>query len=53
MKSKSICFIYVRITVDGIRKETSTKRKWDINRWNQKEEKVIGTKERLKNSISF
>ncbi|MGE8428713.1 MAG: hypothetical protein ACN6O7_12580 [Sphingobacterium sp.] len=45
MKDKTIRFIYIRITVDSIPKETSTKRKWDINRWNQKEKKAIGTKE--------
>ncbi|MGJ1537824.1 Arm DNA-binding domain-containing protein [Sphingobacterium multivorum] len=48
VKDKSIRFIYVRITVDGVPKETSTKRKWDVNRWNQKEEKAIGTKEDAK-----
>ncbi|WP_426480060.1 hypothetical protein [Chryseobacterium sp. R2ACT005] len=48
VKDKSIRFIYVRITVDGIPKETSTKRKWDVIRWNHKEEKAIGTKEDAK-----
>lgn len=28
--------VYFRITVDGIRKESSTKRKWDNTRWDQK-----------------
>ncbi|TDS55341.1 Arm DNA-binding domain-containing protein [Myroides indicus] len=28
--------VYLRITVDGIRKEISLSHKWDINRWNQK-----------------
>ena len=45
VKNKSIRYVYLRITVDGISKETSTKRKWDINRWDQKEGKAIGTKE--------
>ncbi len=44
--------IYLRITVDGIPKETSTKRKWDISRWDQKLERAIGTKEDAK-SINF
>ncbi|MEY8758996.1 phage integrase SAM-like domain-containing protein [Chryseobacterium tongliaoense] len=48
VKNKSIRFIYLRITVDGIPKEISTKRKWDVIRWNQKEEKAIGTKEDAK-----
>lgn len=38
-------FIYLRITVDGIRKETSTKRKWDVNRWDAKTERASGNKE--------
>ena len=38
-------YIYMRITVDGIPKETSTKQKWDATRWNQKTERAIGNKE--------
>jgi len=37
--------IYLRVTVDGTPKETSTKRKWDISRWNQKAERATGNKE--------
>ncbi|MGE4512553.1 MAG: site-specific integrase [Chryseobacterium sp.] len=44
-KNEKIRNIYLRITVDGIPKETSTKRKWYPNRWDQKEGKAIGTKE--------
>ncbi|WP_366183754.1 site-specific integrase [Flavobacterium ovatum] len=44
--------IYLRITVDGIPKETSTKRKWDISRWDQKLERATGSKEDAK-SINF
>lgn len=44
--------IYLRITVDGIPKETSTKRRWDISRWDQKLERAIGSKEDAK-SINF
>jgi hypothetical protein len=40
--------IYLRITIDRIPKETSTKRKWDISRWDQKLERAIGTKEDAK-----
>lgn len=41
-------FIYLRVTVDGVPKETSTKRKWDMQRWNQKLERATGTKEDAK-----
>ncbi|TDE01957.1 site-specific integrase [Flavobacterium hiemivividum] len=44
--------VYLRITVDGIPKETSTKRKWDIARWDQKAERAIGSKEDAK-SLNF
>jgi integrase len=40
--------IYLRITVDGIPKETSIKRKWEASRWDQKTERAIGTKEDAK-----
>jgi hypothetical protein len=29
-------YVHVRVTVDGVPRETSTKRKWDANRWDQK-----------------
>jgi hypothetical protein len=41
----SIRYIYLRVTVDGVPKETSTKRKWDIQRWDQKTERATGNKE--------
>lgn len=41
-------YVYLRITVDGIPKETSTKRKWDINRWDQKSGRATGNKEDAK-----
>src|SRR3970282_2905168 len=44
--------VYLRITVDGIPKETSTKRKWDSARWGQKTERAIGTKEDAR-SLNF
>lgn len=37
--------VYFRITVDGIPKESSSRRQWDIERWNQKTERATGTKE--------
>jgi len=44
-KETSYRYIYLRLTVDGVRKETSTKKKWDPNRWHQKSERATGTKE--------
>lgn len=44
--------VYLRITVDGIRKESSTKRKWDYTRWDQKNERAVGNKEDAK-SLNF
>lgn len=41
-KKSNLRYIYLRITVDGIPKETSTKRKWDTTRWDQKAERAIG-----------
>uniref|UniRef100_UPI00226ED4C1 Arm DNA-binding domain-containing protein n=1 Tax=Myroides injenensis TaxID=1183151 RepID=UPI00226ED4C1 len=40
--------VYLRITVDGIRKETSLSHKWDIKRWNQKAGRAHGAKEDAK-----
>jgi site-specific recombinase XerD len=37
--------VYLRITVDGVEKEISTKRSWDPNRWNIKANRASGTKE--------
>ncbi len=47
-KGFDLRFIYLRITVGGIQKETSTKRKWEGSRWNQKTERATGTKEDAK-----
>jgi len=41
-------FIYLRITVNGVPKETSTKRKWNLNRWEQKTGRATGNKEDAK-----
>ncbi|EJL74334.1 site-specific integrase [Chryseobacterium populi] len=38
-------YVYMRVTVDGIPRETSTKRKWDVHRWDQNFERATGTKE--------
>jgi integrase len=44
-KSTNERYVYLRITVDGIPKETSTKRKWDVTRWEQRTERATGNKE--------
>ena len=41
-------FIFLRITVDGVRAEMSTSRNCEPERWNAKAGKVIGTKEDVK-----
>ncbi len=46
-------YVYIRITLDGIPKETSTKRQWDSTRWNQETEKAVGTKEDARALNSF
>ena len=47
-KSTNERFIYLRITVNGVPKETSTKRKWNVNRWDQKSGRAAGNKEDAK-----
>ncbi|WP_066749905.1 site-specific integrase [Chryseobacterium glaciei] len=44
-KTTQIRYIYLRVTVDGIPKETSTKMKWDARRWDQDSGRAVGTKE--------
>lgn len=38
-------YVYLRITVDGIAKELSTKRTWNFSRWDQPTGRAKGTKE--------
>lgn len=52
-RSDNLRYVYVRVTVDGFPKETSTKRKWDITRWDQAHEKASGTKEDAKSLNYF
>lgn len=52
-KGSDLRYIYLRITIDGIRKETSTRRKWEASQWNQNSEKAIGTKEDAKSLNNF
>jgi integrase len=47
-KSTNERYVYLRITVDGIPKETSTKRQWDRTRWEQNTERAIGNREDAK-----
>lgn len=44
-KSDFFRYVYLRVTVDGVPKETSIKKKWDCRRWDQKSERAVGTKE--------
>lgn len=44
-KESNSRYLYLRITVNGVRKEISTKRKWDPKRWDAKSERAIGAKE--------
>lgn len=48
VKSTNEKYIYLRITVDGVPKETSTKRRWDLKRWEQKTARATGNKEDAK-----
>lgn len=40
--------IYLRITVDGVSKEISTGREWDLSKWNVHAQRAAGTKEESK-----
>jgi len=44
-KKENVRAIYLRITIDGMSKEISTKQKWDVTRWNQKADRAVGTRE--------
>lgn len=44
----AVYFIFLRITVDGVRAEMSTSRNCEPERWNAKAGKVTGTKEDVK-----
>jgi integrase len=45
--------VYLRITVDGVPKEMSTKRIWDPSRWNAKANRAVGTKEDVRNLNAY
>ena len=47
-KSTKERYVYLRITVDGVPKETSTKRKWEVDRWSQRTERATGSREDAK-----
>ncbi|WP_412468810.1 site-specific integrase [Pedobacter sp. KLB.chiD] len=44
-KKQQIRSVYMRVTVNGIPKETSTKMRWDYRRWDQQSARAIGSKE--------
>lgn len=52
-KKENLRVVYLRITVDGVPKEISTKRKWEATRWNQKNERATGNKEDAKSLNYF
>ena len=43
-KETNLRVIYLRITVDGVPKETSTRQRWGVNRFNQRTECATGNK---------
>lgn len=45
--------IYLRITVDGLSKDISTKRKFDLSRWNPTSGRAVGNKEDDKTLNAF
>jgi len=51
-KETNVRVIYLRITVDGVPKETSTRQQWDVTRWSQKTERATGNKEDAR-SVNF
>jgi site-specific recombinase XerD len=44
-KEDMLRYVHVRVTGDGVPKEISIKRKWDMARWDQKLKRATGTKE--------
>jgi len=46
-------FVYMRITVNGRRSELSINRKVNVSKWNQKAEKLSGTKEEVKDFNNY
>ena len=46
-------YVYLRMTIDGVSKEISTKRLWHPSRWNADSGKAIGNKEESKMLNSF
>jgi len=51
-KETNVRVIYLRITVDGVPKETSTRQQWDVTRWSQRTERATGNKEDAR-SVNF
>src|SRR5690349_16768878 len=46
-------YIYLRLTVDGISRELSTKRTCEPSRWNSKAGKAFGSKEEVKSLNAY
>ncbi len=45
--------IYLRLTVDGIAKELSTKRDWELGKWNAHAQRASGNREDVKSLNAF
>ena len=45
--------VYLRVTVDGVSNEISTKRKWEHTRWDSRKGRASGTKDDEKALNSF
>lgn len=52
-KPSNMRMIYLRVYVDGTPRETSTKRKWDAQRWCDRSNKATGTREDAKALNTF
>ncbi|MFD2966197.1 site-specific integrase [Sphingobacterium bambusae] len=53
VSGKDECAIHLRVTVDGVRKEVSTKRKWFSSRWDNRKERAIGQREDARTVNNF
>jgi integrase len=52
-KESGMRYVYVRITVDGVSKELSTKRLWDPKRWHAASGRAVGNKEDARGLNSY
>jgi hypothetical protein len=50
---KSTHYVYLRITVDGLSRDISTKRYWSVHRWCQSAGRAIGVKKDAKHLNAY